>query len=377
MYNPTFFPPTFPAGLSSDGPSALEVAVSNLSRQTREAALRQAHQRRTAGMSAIRSQHQGVLVIGALMPLQIAPALEVQVGAGFVAGGSHEENPLGTIDRMGYGSPLEIAVIGDALSVGRYGMGAVGNRANGYFAGGSDGADVVPLDDIDELSYSSQMMRVLGVALSVPKVYLAGVGTRANGYFAGGSTHGGSVPLNGIDEINYGSGPSVRGIGAVLFVGRYGLAAVGNSSHGYVGSGSVHTHFYYSLDKLIYRDKSVQVLGTNLSRRSHYSTAGNSSSGYFAGDYFTYTEASTIDRLTYADESLAAVGMNLSVQRYAAAATGDSTRGYWAGGVSAGGHLNSVEQLTYADETTAMEGATLSVSRWKPAAVGGYAGGIA
>ena len=95
------------------------------------------------------------------------------------------------------------------------------------------------------------------------------------GYFGGGAPG----PRSTMDKTTYSSDTTAAVPGANLSVARYGLAATGNSTHGYFGGGSniPGPSVRSTMDKVTYSsDTTAAVPGANLSvARSHLAASSS------------------------------------------------------------------------------------------------------
>jgi hypothetical protein len=101
----------------------------------------------------------------------------------------------------------------------------------GYFGGGSPGT----VSTMYKTTYSSDTTaEVPGAALSIGRFSLAATGNSDAGYFGGGGSPG---LRSTMDKLTYSSDTTAEVPGAALSVARKELAATGNSTAGYFGGG--------------------------------------------------------------------------------------------------------------------------------------------
>ena len=135
---------------------------------------------------------------------------------------------------------------------------------------------------------------------------------------------------------------------------------------GYFGGGNPVTS---QMDKVTYAsDTTAAVPGANLTvARGGLAATGNSTHGYFGGGGLSPITAQ-MDKVSYSSDTTAAVpGANLTATRYGLAATGNSEAGYFGGGGP--GPVSTMEKITYSSDTTAaVPGASLITKRERLAA---------
>ena len=340
---------------------------------------------------------------------------------GYIGGDYSPAFAVTTMNKITYSSDLTAAVPGAALSAARIYLGATGNETAGYFGGGTGN---VTVSTMDRTTYSSETtVAVPGAALSAARNNLAATGNQTAGYFGGGSSY--PNYFSTIDKIQYSTNTRIPVPGANLSVARYGPGATGNSTAGYFGGGSpgvaVNPGINQTssiMDKVTYStDTRLAVPGANLSvGRYSLAATGNTTNGYFGGGGAPPgpggTGTTTMDKIEYStDTRLAAIpGVNLSGARYYPVATSakanalpqltyfnpapsaasvrysdnftsPANTGYFGGGFNLSSvNVSTMEKVTYTSDTTAqVPGAALSSVRRQLAATGnnnfGYFGG--
>ena len=315
---------------------------------------------------------------------------------GYFAGGLVQASPLvvlSTVDKLTYSTDTTAAVPSSAnLTQARYGAAGTGNQTHGYFGGGNISGNIG--STMDKTTYSSDTTaRVPGADLSVTRYNAAATGNSTQGYFAGGYSisvsPAGSV--SSVDKVTYSSDTTaVLPSSANLSISRYPVSATGNETNGYVGGGYDDPAHYTRVDKITYSTDTTAAAPSAFisgdaggSGRYGIAATGNSTHGYFGGGGYTdagFPEGSSsyMDKLTYSSDTTAAVpGANLTGGRVVQGATGNSTHGYFGGGQDASNNISTMDKVTYSTDTTAVvPGAELTSAKSVPAAASSRANGL-
>jgi hypothetical protein len=330
---------------------------------------------------------------------------------GYFGGGWQDGFPGGkvTINKISYTTDTNISSPILILNVARYGLAASGARANalpieqppastptsptspglgptpdvGYWGGGQPAYGSVIMEKVTFPTGTTAL--IPGANLSAARYFLAAAGNSTNGYFGGGFTYPPIIYLSTMDKVTYSTDTTVATPSANLSIPRRGLAATGNSTHGYFGGGNAPS--VATMDKVTYStDTTVATPTANLSgTRYNLAATGNQTAGYFGGG-FTYPPSayfSRMDKLTYSsDTTVYTPTANLSIARWGCYATGNSTNGYVSSGLTPSfySYVTVTDKITYSSDTTASApSANLPYYAYYGAATGnstsGYFGG--
>jgi len=284
-------------------------------------------------------------------------------------GGGFTTVPVSTVDRIDFSNDSPSASVRGPLSLDRYGFAATGNSNYGWFGGGFipaplGGPTTATVDRID-FSNDFATASVRG-ALSLGRFYLAATGNSNYGWFGGGSIPAATATVDRIDFSNDNATTSVRGpLNAPA--GRNSLAATGNSNFGWFGGGAPTVA---TVDRIDFSNDSISASprGPLSSARYGLSATGNSNYGWFGGGA-TPTIVPIVDRIDFSNDSLTAlVRGTLSSPRSQLAATGNSNYGWFGGGYnpSLPVRKSTVDRIDFSnDSATASIRGSLSASPGK------------
>ena len=306
---------------------------------------------------------------------------------------------LSNFEKLSFGSETCSTMPGTSFLTGtRYLFGPVGNKTDGYIAGGfpSSGGSL-----FQKLNYSSETLSMVPGNLYASTYGISAFGNLSFGYFSGGG-----VALSNSGKMTYATETFADNPGTYLPTGRryqIGVSSrrdnrvqaplptptpqtVGTNdiADGYFGGG-LDSASSSAVDKITFSTESVsRIPGADLSAaKLAGSFAGNTTDAYYGGGYIQspFTTLSTMDKLTKAtDTTAAAPGADLSGVRYQTVATGNNDGGYWSGGKLPGA-TSTTEKCTYSSDTSAQLPATanLHAARYWPSATSspsaGYFGG--
>ena len=308
---------------------------------------------------------------------------------------------LSSWEKLSFGTETCSAMPGTSFLTGtRYYFGSVGNKTDGYIAGGfpSSGNSL-----FQKLNYSSETLSMVPGNLYASTYGISTFGNLSFGYFTGGG-----LTLSNSGKMTYATETFADNPGTYSPTGRryqIGVSSrrdnkvqaplptptpqtVGTTDidNGYFGGGVENSNASSSaVDKITFSTESVsRIPGADLSAaKLSGSFAGNTTDAYYGGGYIPspFTTLSTMDKLTKAtDTTAAAPGADLSGVRYETVATGNNDGGYWSGGRLPGA-TSTTEKCTYSSDTSAQLPATanLHAARYWPSATSspsaGYFGG--
>jgi len=259
-------------------------------------------------------------------------------------GGGSTTVLVATVDRINFSNDSITASVRGPLSLDRYGFAATGNSNYGWFGSGVipaplGGPTTARVDRID-FANDSATASVRG-ALSLGRFYLAATGNSNYGWFGGGYNTVNRSTVDRIDFSNDNATTSVRGpLNAPA--GRNSLVATGNSNYGWFGGGSTPTSASLTtVERINFSNDSVATLprGTLTAARYALAATGNSNYGWFGGGKDPsltpsfFQPLSIVDRIDFSNDSPSALVRGpLSLQRFALAATGNSNYGWFGGG---------------------------------------------
>ena len=295
-----------------------------------------------------------------------SPFYATSPNTGYFGGGYNTNNGTyyAVMDKCNYSTDSTNPLPSSAnLSDARYGHGATGSLTAGYFGGGSSQSQGQGTPKMDKITYLTDTTAATPTAnLTIGRYALAATGNSTAGYFGGGYFQG---DQSLVDKVTYSTDTTVATPTANLSWYKQGPTATGNQTAGYFGGGYSGGNRYSTMDKITYStDTRSVVSGANLSSdRYAVSATGNSTHGYFGGGY-TGSSVATMDKITYATDTTVAVpGANLSSPRHFPAATGNQTAGYFGGGGVP--TTATMDKVTYSTDTTvATPTASLSISRY-------------
>jgi len=298
------------------------------------------------------------------------------ISQGYFAGGSTGAN-VSTTDKILYSTDTTAAQTSANLSQARRELAGISDSTtNGYFAGGATTSFSGHVATTDKIVYSTDTTTAQTTAnLSQARQGLAGCsGERTKGYFAGGTTDGANS-LSTADKLTYSNDTTVAQTTANLSQARYYLAGISEgTTKGYFAGGQSST-VLVTADKLTFSNDTTAAQTTaDLSTATAYISgcSGEGTKGYFAGGG-TFAITFNAYKLTYTTDTTAAqTTANLSQARKDLAGISEgSTEGYFAGG-STGAIVATADKLTYSTDTTAAQtSANLSQARSNLAGVDG------
>ena len=314
---------------------------------------------------------------------------------GYFGGGSGNSSGtswLSIMDKITYSTDTTAAAPSGAyMSLERYGAAGTGNQTHGYFGGGNSNGNILTV--MDKITYASDTTaRLPGAELRKYRYYPAATGNSTQGYFAGGyqpGTPGPVGPVSSVDKVTYSTDTTaILPSSANLSISRYPVSATGNETNGYVGGGYDDPAHYSRVDKITYSTDTTAAAPSAFvsgdggsSGRYGVAATGNSTHGYFGGGGYTSAgfpegDSTYMDKLTYSSDTTAAVpGANLTGGRVIQGATGNSTAGYFGGGGP--GPLSTMDKVTYSTDTTAVvPGAELTFERSAVAAASSRANAL-
>ena len=229
----------------------------------------------------------------------------------FAGGRPKDQGQYSTVEKLTYTSEtMALLPSGSNLSSNREWLAGTSSPSAGYFGGGKGDGSPSITNVMDKMTFSTDSTSYIpGGNLSSNREGVAATGNTTHGYFGGGNPG----PFSTVDKLTYSNDTTAVSPSAALSVARYRLSAIGNDTHGYFGNGNPGPTGQVS-DKLTYATDTSAVI-TNLAgpgERAQYATAGNLSQGYFIGG--TYPVQSTVFKLNYAtDVSLSAPSAYLPV----------------------------------------------------------------
>jgi hypothetical protein len=255
-----------------------------------------------------------------------------------------------SIDRFTYLKET-IFRIGQTIRTGKYLQTGLGNKASGYWCGGSnagwggifDSSGRQFTSEVEKITYSSEFVASMGNTLLSPRTScLTSAGSRFAGYMFGGATNHatapyGWLPILSIEKLTY-SGESWSQLGAALSSAHIGSGKAGNQT-------------------------KVWIAG-----------------GWTAGDEAAWwTNSFKISSFTLSSETPTMTGVVLSASRTALAGTGSSGAGYFSGGFYPSGaepNFRVVDKINYTTEALFRLGAPMIRGRAEVGAISNYAEGF-
>ena len=221
---------------------------------------------------------------------------------GYVGGGQYSSPAHSDVERIDFGNDTATAVTKGPLVAAASYLGAVGNSEFAYFVAGGPAS----VTAVNRINYANDTVTQVGNI--TPARDIAATGNANFGYVA---AQGSSGPTNifRIDYANDGDSPTPKG---QLSTGRKKPAATGNAEFGYWGGGEPHPSnpdATAAVDRINYANDTVQATpkGPLSASRKGLAAAGNTSHGYFAGGkYSPSTEYSLIDRIDYSNDTATA-----------------------------------------------------------------------
>ena len=285
------------------------------------------------------------------------------ISQGYFAGGSTGAN-VSTTDKVLYSTDTTASQASANLSQPRNELAGISDyTTNGYFAGGATSSFSGHVATTDKIVYSTDTTAAQTTAnLSQARQGLAGCsGERTKGYFAGGTTDQVNS-LNTADKLTYSTGITAAQASANLSQARYYLAGISEgTTKGYfaggIGAGGT---IVATADKLTFSNDTTAAQTTaDLSQAIAYiaGCSGEGTKGYFAGGLDnSFSSVATAYKITYTTDATAAqTTANLSQARSKLAGISEgSTEGYFAGG-STGANVATSDKITFSTDTTAAQ----------------------
>jgi len=240
---------------------------------------------------------------------------------------------LSSVDRIDFSNDSSTASVRGSLSIAKSNSAATGNSNYGWFGAGFSLPGPNLYSAVDRIDFANDSSTALPRGpLSLARQRLAATGNSNYGWFAGGGTLGPISPLSRVDRIDFSNDSSTASPRSVLSagsLGRYWLAATGNSNYGWFAAGTtsaIPVIVASTVDRIDFSSDSstVSVRGPLSIARNNLSAAGNSNYGWFGGGA---PNTSRVDRIDFSnDSSTASVRGPLSASTFRQTATSNSTR---------------------------------------------------
>ena len=258
----------------------------------------------------------------------------------------------GTITRMDFSNDSISGSTRGGLSVGASKMAATGNSNYGWFGGGYTGPSSfggTPISIVNRIDFSNDSAAALSRGiLSRARRNSAATGNSNYGWFGGGYT---SETPNGpqsiVDRIDFSNDSTTASPRGALSLGRWSLAATGNSNYGWFGAGMVggvtnvptagpaHStvqRIDFSNDNTLTSVRGPLSIPLSASRYYQWAATGNSNYGWFGGG-----DTNSVGRIDFANDSeisLTRGPFTISRGFFAISATGNSSYGWFSNGAS-------------------------------------------
>jgi hypothetical protein len=249
-------------------------------------------------------------------------------------------------ERIDYSNDTTALVTRGTLTQGFANVKSTSSPSHGYSSAAASASSASTISQRLDFANDTSTQTTVG-NFSVSVSYRGNAaGNKDYGYWFGG--HPGYSIIERIDYSNDSATASPKG---PMSAARYGTAAVGTQSYGYVGgNGLVGTTV---IDRLDYSNDTATAItrGNTGSSGGYKSAVGNASYGYFTGGYPVH---SIVTRLDYSnDTDNASPKGPLTRVKLQTGGTGDRSFGYIAGGYPSpgGGYLSDIDRIDYSNDT--------------------------
>ena len=229
-------------------------------------------------------------------------------------GGGRTPPPVSTVDRITYATDTATASVRGPLSASIAYLAATGSTTDGWFAGGVSEAFVPNyISRVERITYATDTATasVRGPLSSTRYLQAATSDITTYGWFGGGR----QSPNNNVsivDRITYATDTATASVRGPLSSNRYILAATGNQDYGWFGGGQIYPgpppYKQSTVDRITYATDTAtaSVRGPLSVGRYQLAASGNTTDGWFGGGVGNSGSVSTVDRITYATDTATA-----------------------------------------------------------------------
>lgn len=379
--NLDLYPTDFPA-TSATGVDAISLELLEQERTAEAIAIAILQNQRTYGydISMVQDAVQGG-GLNALMPISVvsgaAKTAPKPVGSKGFFGGGFLPSSLGAtiIDRMTF-IDKTVSRLGYGFSNRRAIVGTFASKQSAYWAGGI-------ASDIDKISFDTESVTKIGTVIETgPNVHSAGLTSRLAGYVAGGQDVAYNYfTVTSVQKVTF-SNDAITLLAARLLSPAWGAIGLSSAPAGYVAGGQIgFSPAVAGINKLTYSSEAISLLGTGLllARRNSagvnaplagYVAGGLGTSGFFGGVQGGSSNGvsySSIEKLIYANESISMIGATTGEPMWCVTAMNNNLYGYFGGGFSfinnISSFLSKINEFDIAGESISLLGMGFSDPR--------------
>jgi hypothetical protein len=292
---------------------------------------------------------------------------------GWFGGGFDVVPRLSTVDRIDFSNDTGTANIRGSLSLERCLLAATGNSNYGWFGAGDVPGTPAATSTVDRVDFSNDSSTASPRGpLSSARTSLTATGNSNYGWFGGGFVPGlPATVVSTVDRIDFSNDSGTASLRGPLSSARRLLATTGNSNYGWFGGGQPNPSIsdgVLTVDRIDFSNDNATVSprGSLSLGRFNLAAVGNSNYGWFGGGQTQPSFAnrlSTVNRIDFSNDSVtASIRGPLSSARYVISATGNSNYGWFGGGQPGPGIV--VDRIDFSnDSSTASVRGPLSSAR--------------
>jgi hypothetical protein len=232
---------------------------------------------------------------------------------GWFGGGRNQDATyISRVNRIDYANDLATAGVRGPLSSTKYALAATGNVNYGWFGGGYTDSPFSDVSRVDRIDYINDTANTsIRGPLSLARRNLTATGNSNFGWFCGGRNSPEFVPISIIDRIDYISDTGIAFIRGPASLAKWGASSTGNQNFGWFGGGYTPTVPAPTsrVDRIDYaNDLATAAVRGPLSVVSfRQASTGNSNFGWFGGvGSGSASHQSTVNRIDYNNDTVTA-----------------------------------------------------------------------
>jgi len=286
--------------------------------------------------------------------------------AAWFGGGYAPTSIRSSVDRINFVSDTTTAVAKGPLSLARAGLSASGSTTDAWFGSGAAPSFASFVSTVDKVIFSSDSATAVAKGpLSLARFLLAAHGNTTDAWFGSGRVVEGSAFVTKVDRIIFASDSATAVAKGPLTLGRYGLGAHGNTTDAWYGGGHAGPNFT-TVDRVIFSsDTATAVVKGPLTAGGYGVTAHGSTTDAWFGGGVNPGVVSRVDRIIFASDTATAVAKGpLSAARYLLGAGGNETDAWFGGGRTSPSIFSTVDRVIFSSDTaTAVAKGPLSLTK--------------
>lgn len=284
---------------------------------------------------------------------------------------------LSSVVRLSFASDTSALSTRGPLSIGRDSIGGTSTLTYGWYATGRGAPMPTPpyrihYSTVDRVTFQSDSVAAsVRGPMSAARSYVAAVGNSSYGWIGGGWSW--PSQFNLIDRIDYSNDGVTASARATLPVSATYVEATGTENFGWFGGGSSGGVALSTVNRMTYStDTAALTLRGSLTAGRYYScSSGNTAQGLWVAG-LTPTVTSSIDRMYYATDTVYALRGPLSASVAAHTGSGGDDHAWFGGGYkNFSTRSSTIERITYANDTAAALRTVMPQVRAFPTAVSG------